>query len=259
MTIFVSRSEWGARPPRSISTNITPSSCTAHYGGGPVWNGRIGDHSVCADVMRSWQNFHMDDRGWSDIAYNMVACPHGYVFVGRGHGVRSAANGTNTGNQNSYAVCYLAGEGDPLTEDGKRAFLEAAQLLGQPLTKVHSDWFATSCPGDAVRAWVRAGAPAGTADIPQPTPTAGDDDMTPEQAQALTELVGLARSTNSAVGAIHVGVMDPTSGVRTMVAQLLGRQSEGADPVAVAKAVAASLPDDLARLVADELAERLKD
>lgn len=171
MTIFVSRSEWGARPPRSISTNIAPSSCTAHYGGGPVWNGAIGDHSVCAGVVRSWQNFHMDGRGWSDIAYNMVACPHDYVFQGRGHGVRSAANGSNAGNQSSYAICYLGGEADPLTDGGKRAFRYAAQVLGQPLSKVHSDWFATSCPGDQVRSWVRAGAPPPvTGGIPQPPP-----------------------------------------------------------------------------------------
>jgi hypothetical protein len=164
---FVSRAEWGARPPRSASTNITPSSCTAHYGGNSPWGGKIGDHSRCPVVVRNWQAFHMDGRGWADLAYNMVVCPHGYVFQGRGHGVRSAANGTNQGNQNSYAICYLAGAGDPLTADGKRAFLDAALVLGQPLTKVHSDWFATSCPGDEVRTWVRSGTPIA---VPAPTP-----------------------------------------------------------------------------------------
>lgn len=174
---FVSRSEWGARAPRSVSTNITPSSCTAHYGGDSPWGGKIGDHSRCPVIVRNWQNFHLDGRGWADLAYNMVACPHGYVFQGRGHGVRSAANGTNAGNQSSYAICYLAGAGDPLTADGKRAFLDAAQVLGEPLTKVHSDWFATSCPGDEVRTWVRSGTPiAVPAPTPAPKPQSEEDD-----------------------------------------------------------------------------------
>lgn len=176
---FVSRAEWGARPPRSRSTNITPTSCTAHYGGDSPWGGTIGSHQRCPVIVRSWQNFHMDGRGWSDLAYNAVACPHGYVFEGRGRGVRSAANGTNQGNQSSYAICYLAGDGDPLTDDGKRAYLDAARWLGQPLTKVHSDWFATACPGGAVRAWVKAGAPTpgGIPVAPKPTtiPTIEED------------------------------------------------------------------------------------
>ena len=53
------------------------------------------DHP-CAmpSICRAWQAFHMDDRGWSDIAYNSGVCPHGVRFEGRGARVRSGANGT---------------------------------------------------------------------------------------------------------------------------------------------------------------------
>ena len=46
-------------------------------------------------------------KGWLDIAYNHVFCRHGYVFVGRGFGVRSAANGTAESNDAYFAVCFL--------------------------------------------------------------------------------------------------------------------------------------------------------
>lgn len=159
MAAYVSRVEWGARQAKSVSRNITPRSVTAHYGGPSPWRGGF-DHNRCASIVRSWQAYHMDGNGWSDIAYTSLVCPHGFRFEGRGPGVRTAANGTNLGNQESYAVCYIAGDGDPLTDDAKRGFLEEAQRLGMPLNRVHSDWFNTSCPGGPLREWVKGGAVA---------------------------------------------------------------------------------------------------
>jgi hypothetical protein len=48
-------------------------------------------HANCAARVRAIQRFHMDEMGWLDIAYNHVFCRHGYVFVGRGFGARSAS------------------------------------------------------------------------------------------------------------------------------------------------------------------------
>lgn len=171
-TPFVTRAEWGARAATSTSRNITPRHLTAHYAGPSPWKHGQMDHSRCAGIWRGFQAFHMGARGWSDIAYTSGVCPHGYRYEGRGPGVRTAANGTNTGNQLSYATCYIAGEGDPLTDDAKRAFLDEATRLGVPLNKVHSDWKATGCPGDPLRVWVKAGAvsPGGTAPVPAPGP-----------------------------------------------------------------------------------------
>ena len=169
---LIRRAEWGARRPKRVSNNISPSSATAHWGGPSPWRGHdFTDHGHCYSVVRSYQNFHMDGRGWSDIAYTGLPCPHGDVFEGRGPGVRSAANGTNSGNFNSYALCYIGGEGDPLTDAGKNAFLEGARWLGVPLNKVHGDWKATGCPGPEIIAWVRSGAPApGGRPVPPPPP-----------------------------------------------------------------------------------------
>jgi hypothetical protein len=195
MTQFVTRSQWGARPPRS-RTLADLYQDTAHYGGPSPWGSGVdrssperfaltADHARCATIVRAYQAFHMDSRGWQDIAYSSLVCPHDYVYEGRGPGIRTAANGTNAGNSSSHATCYLAGEGDPLTDGAKRAFLhESARLSG--LDKVHSDWKATGCPGDPLRRWVHAGHPHPGGSTPPPPdrpPVQEDDDMPARIAQ----------------------------------------------------------------------------
>lgn len=173
-TPIITRSQWGARPSRGTSRLTAPSGSTAHYEGP-----QMGDfpHSSCASKVRGIQAFHMDSRGWTDIAYNSIVCPHGYIFVGRWWGVRSAANGTNAGNDAHYAHCALLGVGDAFPEACKRAMKKAFELARMDGSagaqrKVHSDWKATACPGDPIRDWVRAGMPtSGDTPTPEPTPT----------------------------------------------------------------------------------------
>lgn len=91
-----------------------------------------------------------------------VVCRHGYVFDGRGFGVRSAANGTNDANDAYHAVCFLGddtvGRAD-VTPEARRAL---EQLLAEyrrrypKATQIrpHSDFVATACPGDELRALI---------------------------------------------------------------------------------------------------------
>ena len=155
----------------ALSGNITPEGITAHYGGDSPWRGGIAsaDHARCPTVVRSWHAYHLS-KGWTGLAYSAVVCPHGTIYKGRWRGKRTAANGTNAGNQRSYAVCYLAGDSDALTDPARRAFHDAAGHLGQPLRWIHSDWKSTSCPGRPVADWARTGwpLPAGTNPTPQP-------------------------------------------------------------------------------------------
>ena len=162
---------------RTLSSNITPQGVTAHYGGPSPWRGFRTDHNRCPSIVRSWHAYHLS-KGWSGLAYSAVVCPHGTIYKGRWKGKRTAANGTNPGNQRSYAVCYLAGDDDPVTEPAKRAFHDAAHALGQPLRWNHAEWKSTSCAGDPIRAWQRAGwpLPGGTTPTPQP-PSNEDLDM----------------------------------------------------------------------------------
>lgn len=180
MANFVSRANWGARPPRYRSKAIRAEGVTVHWGGPSPWPNGF-DKARSASIVRAWQSFHMDSRGWVDIAYSAVVDPFGQIFEGRWRNVRSAANGTNSGNYRSYAICYLAGVGDPLTDAAKLGFLEAARMLARPIRWSHRDWKSTACPGDALAQWVDAGAPAPTWQPPGQPPPPPAPPMTPHE------------------------------------------------------------------------------
>lgn len=102
MVAIVSRAEWGARPARSRHIIATPTSelWLHHTAGALDANG----NGVWWDDMRSIQNFHMDGRGWSDIAYSFVV-GGGQIFEGRGVGV--AGGHTKGRNTVSHAICLI--------------------------------------------------------------------------------------------------------------------------------------------------------
>lgn len=162
---FIPRAEWGALDPRSRSTNIQPVGSLAHWMGTRV--GHI-SHARCFDYVRRVQRFHMDrdtGRGWVDIAYSMLPCRHGYVFAGRGAGIRTAANGTNAANGAYHAIAVLVGEGDTVTADAIDGMWWAWDALGRGHIGDHRDVRSTDCPGpDIDRA---------TNDPPSHTPTEG--------------------------------------------------------------------------------------
>lgn len=155
---FVTRADAGLPAPRSVSKNITPSQggVALHYGGPP---GHDGDHAGCVAQWRAWHRFHTVTRGWVDIAYSGGVCQHGYAFAGRGVGVRTAANGTNAGNDDFYAICWLGGEGQVPTQAALDAFeWWVAQLRAQGAgNRVvgHRDLKSTGCPGEHILAHAR--------------------------------------------------------------------------------------------------------
>lgn len=104
---FVTRADAGLVKPKRVSKSITPTGgTTVHYGGDAQ---RLGNHSTCLGRWRQWQKFHMNDRGWSDIAYTGGVCDHGFALAGRGIGVKTGANGTDAANKRFYAVVWLGG------------------------------------------------------------------------------------------------------------------------------------------------------
>lgn len=172
-TTIHTRDEIGLVRPRSVTSISRVEGTTSHYAGPSDWRQKgidrssparfrdTTDHARCAAIMRAHQAFHMGpQRGWSDYAYSGAFCPHGYGYLGRGRGVRTAANGTSDGNDRSYALQYMgAGPDDPLTIEAKRAAIDMAAYLGEPLRWEHSDWKPTACSGPQIRPWRRAGFP----------------------------------------------------------------------------------------------------
>lgn len=118
-------------------------------------------HSSCDDTVRGIQSYHMDANGWSDIAYNIVVCPHGYQYEGRGKGKGSAANGTTLANTDWYAICALCGEGDPQGPELIRGLQDAAETCrswgAADGSTGHRDHISTECPGDSLYGRVQAG------------------------------------------------------------------------------------------------------
>lgn len=116
---FVTRKEWGARPPKNVVRipHKLPRSWQHHSAGEfpfrPTWKEKLFFKSACAYV-RGIQNYHMGSRGYADIAYTgMLFKLYGwkrmYYFVGRGFGVQGGH--TLNENDNSYGFC-LAGNFD---------------------------------------------------------------------------------------------------------------------------------------------------
>ncbi|GLW06705.1 hypothetical protein Misp01_18350 [Microtetraspora sp. NBRC 13810] len=177
-TDIILRKEWGARAARGSYTMLgSTKGVKVHYTGGRVDPAIVDDHDKCVAMVRSIQGQHMDGNGWMDIGYSMVVCPHRKVFEGRGARHLPAANGAglNTGH---YAVLALVGNSGLVTppDEMLQGIVDAIEYLrdrggaGDEI-KGHRDGYATSCPGDALYAWVRRGAPRpGAQDTPDPEP-----------------------------------------------------------------------------------------
>lgn len=169
-TPLLTRDEIGLRPPRR-RTPFRATEDICHYAGPSPWAGAdtsspsafrdSTDHNRCASIWRSFQAYHMDVHGWDDIAYTSGVCPHGVRFEGRGPGIKTAA----TGDANAFgsATCYIAGDDDPLTDEGKAAYFDEANRLGVPIEHVHHDFMQTSCAGPWFDQWKAEGfAPPGS-------------------------------------------------------------------------------------------------
>lgn len=160
---FVARAEAGLRRPRSISRNITPTpgGVAGHYGG-PFQRAAApnSDHALCVRTWRAWQDYHMDSHGWSDLAYTGGVCNHGFAFAGRGAGIRTAANGTDVGNQTHYAICWIGGDGNTPTTLALDAFewwvLELRRGGAGMSVKPHQFFKSTACAGQFISAHCRA-------------------------------------------------------------------------------------------------------
>lgn len=103
-------------------------------------------------AVRNIQNFHMDSRGWCDIAYSYVLVQQRgifkrpLIFKGRGFGaVPASQEGFNTGNA---SVCVIADSNDKIKPSTFWALAYLARRCPARFVKGHRDVNATDCPGD---------------------------------------------------------------------------------------------------------------
>lgn len=161
----MSRQQWGARPSKGTTAVSANRGVKVHYVGSHVPKGM--PHSACDALVRQIQKSHMTRKPvpYNDIGYSLLACNHGYVFMGRGPHVLPAANGKNL-NSGHYAICGLVGSsGQTHPSDamlnGIRDGIEYLRRTGMAGREIkgHRDGYATECPGEFLYAWVRQGAP----------------------------------------------------------------------------------------------------
>ena len=167
MVDYLPRSAWKARPP-----NGGPGSLTVSRVEGAVihWPGSasktpITSQAAVASALRGWQNFHMDTRGWSDIAYQVAVDNAGRAWTLRGLRTQSGANGNNDLNERYGAILLVLIEGEQpsaamnATVRGVIADFRDLYPKGTAI-KPHSAVrpAGTDCPGDAARAAITRGA-----------------------------------------------------------------------------------------------------
>lgn len=157
---IVSRKAWGARPARDRTYQDARSvkELFIHYSESPGGQYAFADQRRAAQQI---QDFHMDSRGWSDVAYSYLVfnSSRPRVFAGRGARVVPAAQLNH--NTNTVAVCVVMRDNEKLTWQTRLQLrrlvwhLRHRVILRNVPVRPHSAVTDTSCPGDQLRAWIK--------------------------------------------------------------------------------------------------------
>lgn len=178
------RAQWGARPAAYVNGLDwgKVAHLIVHY---PGSTGTIGtDVAELGRWLRGWQDYHMDVKGWSDLAYNVAVDQLGRVWEGRGWDRRDGATAGMGGV--SFSILAMVGNtqqpSDAMKATILRLFAEGNRRAPAARRGWHSAYSSTSCPGDALRNWGKAGWPAPAdplvavtpAPVPKPAPAVPD-------------------------------------------------------------------------------------
>ncbi|XP_050398703.1 peptidoglycan-recognition protein SC2 isoform X1 [Patella vulgata] len=158
---IVSRSAWGARSPTSITylTKQPVHYAFIHHGE----SASCTTQSSCSAIVRSYQNYHMDTHGWSDIGYSFLVGEDGNAYEGRGWD-RVGAH-TQGYNSVGLAFCMIGSFDSRVPNAAAIATVKRMIACGVSKGKIsqsyvlrgHRDMGSTSCPGQAlynlIRTW----------------------------------------------------------------------------------------------------------
>lgn len=180
MVEYLPRSAWNARTPNPGPGDLTVSrveGMVIHWPG--MGDARKATQAQVASALRGWQDYHMDGRGWSDIAYQVAVDQAGRAWTLRGLRTQSGANGDNDVNERFGAILLVLGTGEhpsPAMLATTRGVIADARAIYpncdeiKPHSAVRPE--PTDCPGDIARGLIEAGAFE-----PTTTTTPEDDDM----------------------------------------------------------------------------------
>lgn len=162
---YLPRTAWNARTPSKPPRPLQPGpvrGIVLHY---PAMGKRhLFAQADVARALRGWQDFHMDDREWSDIAYQIAVDQAGRKWKLRGLTTMSGANGNEELNEQYGAILLVVGDSETPTgalitstreviADFRRLNIKANLI--KPHSAVRPD--GTKCPGDPVRGLIASG------------------------------------------------------------------------------------------------------
>lgn len=174
---FVPRDAWGARPATHV-VELDPARVTRFF-----VHHTTGSQRPPFAWVRSIQDFHMDGRGWNDIAYSFLVSSDGTVFEGRGW-ERQGAH-TKGHNSTSVAAAYLGDGSKPVPEAAlvsiRQLAEEADERFGRLERLGHKDVSATACPGSILYGWVCDGMLVSAPESASPETSPAASTSTPEK------------------------------------------------------------------------------
>jgi N-acetylmuramoyl-L-alanine amidase len=152
---IITREEWKARPHKNGGrVPHIPTKITIHHQG----SGNPKDHVMSsfkgAETIRGIQKFHMESRGYTDIAYHAIIAPNGDIYEGRPFGVAGAhVKNRNTGNIGIMLIGNF--EVEKPTDIQLSTLKEVIKYVGKlyptiPIPTMifgHKEWQYTDCPG----------------------------------------------------------------------------------------------------------------
>ncbi|TDW94318.1 hypothetical protein EV137_1620 [Kribbella pratensis] len=246
MVEYLPRSAWNARPPNGGPGNLTVSrveGAVIHWPGTGSTS-VIHSKAAVASALRGWQDYHMDTRGWSDIAYQVAVDQAGRAWTLRGLRTQSGANGDTDVNERYGAILLILVTGEQpsaamkattrgVIADFRRIYPRGTAI--RPHSAVRPE--PTDCPGDPARAAIARG---------EFTPGHSEDDMTPAQMQELKNFIE-ARTQAYALWTHRQLRKDLSAVVKAYALDIKNyeRQTDAADAARAAAAVWATAPPSL--------------
>lgn len=162
---YLSRIAWRARTRRRHPGTLDRGAVVGLAFHWPAMSKPVRGIRNVSAALRGWQDYHMDEHGWSDIAYQVAVDQDGNRYGLRGLRRVSAANGGRTVNLTYGAVLLVLAPGETpspamvrtvrrIVRQHRRIFPGSRHLVGHGEIRPSGP---TDCPGAAVRAALDAG------------------------------------------------------------------------------------------------------
>lgn len=124
-------------------------------------------HRRCVSFWDAVKRYHVETKGWSDVAYSFGICSHGMRFTGRGWDKNQFANGSDVvgpddGRDSEWytVLVFLGGDETPTEEmvEATKALIAEGRASGRCGRRVlpHNAFKVKACPGPEFTAYAQA-------------------------------------------------------------------------------------------------------